>query len=122
MRAAICIGGSTMEHRWGRRVPADVEVQIFADPASAGWGRLRDISISGGFIETALRTPALSALDLTVQIAGRTGVRIVRAIVVRSDVDGVGVEWFDDSDVIATLMLEAATWNAPRHMAGEMRL
>ena len=112
-----------MEHRWGRRVPADLDVQIFADPASAGWGRLRDISISGGFIETALMIPALSTLCLTVPATRRTGIRIVYAIVVRGDTDGIGVEWLDgDSDVIATLMQEAATSSAPRHIAGEMRL
>ena len=111
-----------MEHRWGTRAPVDIDVQILAAPASAGWGRLRDISISGGFIETALRVPALSALDLTVQAAGRTAVRVLHAVVVRSDVDGVGVEWLDDeSDVIAALMQEAATWTAPRHAAGEIR-
>ena len=112
-----------MEHRWGRRVRVDVDVQILADPASAGWGRLRDISISGGFIATALRVPVLSALELTVQAAGHATVRIVSAVVVRSDVGGVGVEWLDgESDVIAALIQEAAVWNASTHVAGEIRL
>ena len=98
-----------MEHRWGRRIAASVDVRVFADPASAGWGRLRDISISGGFIETALRIPTLSALCLTVPATRYRGASTVHAIVVRNDVDGVGVEWFDgDSDVIADLMHELA--------------
>ena len=112
-----------MEHRWGRRVPADLDVQIFADPASAGWGRLRDISISGGFIETALMIPALSTLCLTVPATRHAGCRIVHAIVVRGDVDGVGVEWLDgQSNVIAALIHQAATWQAPQYFADELRL
>jgi hypothetical protein len=112
-----------MEHRWGRRVRVDIDVQILADPASAGWGRVRDISISGGFIETALKIPVLSTLELTVPAAGRTAARILSAVVVRSDVDGVGVEWLDgESDVICALIEEAAAWNAPRPIAGEIRL
>ena len=97
-----------MEHRWGRRIAASVDVRVFADPASAGWGRLRDVSISGGFIETALKIPTLSTLCLTVPATSYRGASIVHAIVVRNDVDGVGVEWFDSDSGIADLMHELA--------------
>jgi len=112
-----------MEHRWGKRVAHDAEVQIFADPASVGWGRLRDISVSGGFIETALKVPALSMLCLTSTATRSRGVRIVHAVVVRHDAEGVVVEWSDgDSEVIAALMHESPTWRTPQHIVGEMRL
>jgi hypothetical protein len=112
-----------MEHRWGRRVPVDLDVQIFADPASAGWGRLRDISISGGFIETALRTPVLSALCMTVPATRYGDASVVHAAVVRNDVDGVGVEWFDGAaDAVAALMQEAAGWLVRTRAPDEMRL
>lgn len=111
-----------MEHRWGRRVAHDAEVQIFADPASAGWGRLRDISVSGGFIETALRVPALCTLCLTLPSARRPGVRILHAVVVRNDAEGLGVEWFDgDSNVIAALMHEATTWHSSQQYGSDRR-
>jgi hypothetical protein len=112
-----------MEHRWGRRVSADLKVKILAAPASAGWGRLRDISVSGGFIETALRIPALSKLCMTVPDAAHRSARTVHAIVVRKDIDGVGVEWFDsESSVIAALMHDVAAWRTLRHARHEMRL
>lgn len=106
-----------MEHRWGRRVPADVGVQIFADPASAGWGRLRDISVSGGFVETALRVPVLCTLSLMVPAIRCKDRLIARAIVVRNAADGIGVEWCEgDSDVVSALIQEADTWHAPRRV------
>ncbi len=112
-----------MEHRWGNRVPADLEVKIFADPASAGWGTLRDISVSGGFIETALKIPALSRLCMTVPGEVHKRTSTVHAMVVREDVDGVGVEWLDgDSDVVAALMQDVAAWRTLRHARLEMRL
>ncbi len=111
-----------MEHRWGRRIPADLDVQIFAAPASAGWGRLRDISLSGGFIETALRMPTLSTMCLTVRRTSRRKAHTVHGIVVRSEADGVGVEWFDgDADRIAALMQDAGAWRTPRHFHEEIR-
>lgn len=111
-----------MEHRWGNRVPTDVEVQVLADPATAGWGRLRDISISGGFIETALRIRPLSTLCMTVPATRFEGVRNVHAVVVRGQADGVGVEWFDGgSDVIVTLLREATVWQPREHSSNEMR-
>jgi len=85
-----------MEHRWGNRVPADIEVQIFVDPASTAWARLRDISVSGGFLETALKIPTLSTLRVNAPCTRTESVRVVRAIAIRSDAAGVGVEWFDD--------------------------
>jgi hypothetical protein len=112
-----------MEHRWGRRVSADLKVQILAAPASAGWGRLRDISLSGGFIETALRIPTLSKLCMTVPGVAHRSTRTVHAIVVRKEVDGVGIEWLDsDSGTVAALMQDVAAWRTLKHARHEMRL
>jgi hypothetical protein len=98
-----------MEHRWGHRVACDVDVKLFAD-AAVGWGRIRDLSISGGFIETGLRIPPLSTLRLTrtVSTGNRPETHLIRAIVVRRDARGVGVEWFDeDTDSVVALLQEA---------------
>jgi hypothetical protein len=112
-----------MEHRWGRRVATDVDVRIFADPASAGWGRLRNISVSGGFVETALRIPVLCTLCLTAPATDSRDEYLVRAIVVRNTADGVGVEWCEgDSSAIPALMHEAAaTWHSPVRVSDELR-
>ncbi len=107
-----------MEHRWGHRVPTNIEVQIFADPASAAWGQLRDISASGGYLETGLRIPTLSTLCITVPAIGMEEPRVVRAIVVRADEQGVGVEWFDgDSEVINALVQDATAERSQIHLS-----
>jgi hypothetical protein len=81
------------------------------------------MSISGGFVETELRIPALSTLCLTVLDTACRGARIVHAISVRSDSDGVGVEWLDDdTDVITALMQAAATWRPLTHVADELHI
>jgi hypothetical protein len=85
----------------------DIKVQIFVDPASLAWGTLRDISVSGGFLETQLNVSTLSTLRMTVPAARASGAHIVRAIVIRSDDVGVGVEWCDgDAEVVKRLIEE----------------
>jgi uncharacterized protein YjdB len=112
-----------MEHRWGRRDPVDVDVRIFAHPASAGWGRLRDISISGGFIQTGLRVATLSTLCVTMPATRYRGELTLRAIVARSDASGVGVEWFDDdSEIVAALRQELAPRSVRVRVADDLRI
>lgn len=116
-------GNCAVEHRWGKRIPADVDVQIFADPASAGRGRLRNISISGGLIETATRIAVLSRLQLTIPATSCRGPLTIHAVLVRNAVNGIGVEWFDgDADVVAALMHEISASFARTHLLGERRL
>ena len=94
-----------MEHRWGHRVTTDISVQVLADASSAGWGRLRNISISGGFVKTALRIRVLSTLRVTIPATAGNPVRTLQAIVVRSEIDGVGVEWLDpELEAVITLV------------------
>ena len=98
-----------MEHRWGNRVRSNLNVRLFAPRVSGSWGRLRDISLSGGFIETRLALSPLSALCLRLSPADRSApaARVLHTLVVRRAEDGVGVEWFDDdADFIAKLVHE----------------
>ena len=97
-----------MEHRWGRRVRTNVSVRVLAAPASAGYGRLRDISISGGYIETRLQLPPLSSLRMTVDSQTRpaNAARVVHAVVVRCEADGIGVEWLDGGSETVTALIK----------------
>src|SRR5689334_13434593 len=111
-----------MEHRWGNRVATDLRVQVFVDPASTAWGKLRDISVSGGFLETELQVPVLSTLCMTVPATRTEGVRVIHAIVIRDVDDGVGVEWFDnDAEAVAQLIQELRNRNVPRVYVRERR-
>jgi hypothetical protein len=110
-----------MEHRWGHRVSCDFDVKLLADPAAVGWGRIRNVSISGGYIATTLRIRPPSTLRLMRTAGGPGGsqIQVIRAIVVRRDDDGVGVEWFDgDTDAVVALIQEAAVALPPHAAPG----
>lgn len=85
-----------MEHRWGSRRPCKVRVHLTAGAGISGLGRLRDISISGAFLETALPLPVFAQLEIdVVQRDGTLRVLEFPAVVVRHDTSGVGIEWCD---------------------------
>ena len=77
-----------MEHRWGQRVPATIKVKLQGRPGAIGSGCLRDVSISGTFVETALRLPLLTRVEID---AGSQ--RRLSCWVVRRNAIGIGVEW-----------------------------
>ena len=90
-----------MEHRWGQRVSVDLPVHLDSaglDSAGLGGvGKLRDISISGGFIETALAMPAYTNLGVVFLVGSGAAQRAVDlpACVTRVARDGFAVEWRD---------------------------
>lgn len=85
-----------MEHRWGQRVPLGLTVHV-ASAGDSGPGRLRDASISGGFIETDAALPQFTNLSVVVLVGAGAAQRAVElpACVTRVARDGVGVEWRD---------------------------
>ncbi len=84
-----------MEHRWGQRVPATIKVRLRGRPGAIGSGCLRDVSISGAFVETALRLPLLTRVAIDAGSQGRAsmGSRKLSGWVVRRNAIGIGVEW-----------------------------
>jgi hypothetical protein len=85
-----------MEHRWGQRMTCRARVRLSAGAGITGSGRVRDISSSGAFIETALELPVYARVVLIVT-GNESATRDVEitASVVRVDHDGVGIEWCD---------------------------
>ena len=84
-----------MEHRWGRRIRCDARVRLSAGAGSGAAGRLRNVSLSGAFLETAIELPLFARVGLTVvRDDPLTGHEVeVMASVVRREPDGVGIEW-----------------------------
>jgi hypothetical protein len=83
-----------MEHRWGQRMPCRARVQISGGTGLRGAGRVRDISLSGAFIETALSLPLYVRVELIVQgNESATHAKKMTASVSRVARDGVGIEW-----------------------------
>ncbi len=85
-----------MEHRWGQRIDLGLTVHLAAS-GDSGPGRLRDASISGGFIETGSALPLYTNLGIVVLLGTGAAQRAVElpACVTRLARDGVGVEWRD---------------------------
>ena len=99
-----------MEHRWGQRAACRVFVRLSAGMSMGVAGRLRDVSVSGAFIETGCKLPLFSRLELKVHPTDPAGREIsVTASVVRTARDGVGVEWCDMPDGSVCAMLGCTT-------------
>jgi hypothetical protein len=85
-----------MEHRWGIRRPCRARVSVSAGGGLTGVGGLRNISMSGAFLETALPLPLYAQLAVAVLRGdGSTHLLEFPAVVVRHEPDGVGIEWCD---------------------------
>ena len=83
-----------MEHRWGQRMTCHASVWISGAWGIEGEGRVRDISSSGAFVETATAIPVHARIALAVTGNGSARIPVnLTAIVVRVESAGVGVEW-----------------------------
>ena len=83
-----------MEHRWGQRLPCRAHVRFCGEGGVVGAGRIRDISSSGAFIETAVVLHVYARVALVV-LGNESATRTVEldATVVRVESDGIAVEW-----------------------------
>jgi hypothetical protein len=87
-------GPTFMEHRWGQRMRCQANVRLSAGNGIGGSGRVRDVSTSGAFIETAVDLPMHARVMLTVSgNESATHEVEIAAIVARVGRDGIGVEW-----------------------------
>lgn len=86
-----------MEHRWGRRIPCRARARISAGVGMAGSGKVRDVSMSGAFIETAMPLPLLAQVEVAVSHRDDPGETTLAGCVVRLERDGVAIEWADPS-------------------------
>jgi ribosomal protein L19 len=83
-----------LEHRWGDRTVVNLRVRISTD-SLVGDGILRNVSVSGAFIETSL--PLVAMCPVQIRVLRRNKHWLSRAVasgfVVRNTQDGVGIEW-----------------------------
>jgi hypothetical protein len=85
------------EHRWGERVALPIPVRLVSAGATPGRGVLRNLSVSGGFIDTTVRLPVFTNLVVSVEMDARVlgAPPDLAACVVRSEPAGFAVEWRD---------------------------
>lgn len=83
-----------MEHRCGTRHEVDLAVYARAHAgvvSSVGW--LRNVSLTGGFLETALPAQPLSHISLRlIDAEGELGPRLEGQVIRRTS-SGLGIEW-----------------------------
>jgi hypothetical protein len=86
-----------VEHRWGKRVSLDLTVTLDWGVSKGLAGRLRDVSLSGGYIQRVRLIPLWA--EVYVELQGLTGTQgesdRVKGYVVRSEPNGVALEWAD---------------------------
>jgi hypothetical protein len=85
------------EHRWGRRIPLEIPVRLDLGGRPMGHGLLRNASLSGALIETALELPLFTNLVVVMPAMNDAvpGTAELTACVVRCEVAGIAVEWRD---------------------------
>jgi hypothetical protein len=113
-----------MEHRWGIRYLLDVSVRLQGLPNLVAFGKLRNVSSSGAYVEIKA-APALDSrvlLELGCRLAGaRSGHCRAPAYVVRKDERGIGVEWCEFAPEPA-LALITSVWQSDVFEAREDRV
>ena len=97
-----------MEHRWGKRVPADVAVTLRLPSGAPIAGRMLNVSLSGALVRTGAKLPPASRLTVDLHTGGfQIGRRSFLAHVVREVPGCVALEWSEFSPpAIHTLMAE----------------
>ena len=100
-----------MEHRWGQRVTLEIPVTLAVAGRTLGRGVLRNASISGALIETALELPVFSNLVVSLPSHGENAPRTadLHACLVRRAPAGFAVEWRDMACPAIVALLERAT-------------
>jgi hypothetical protein len=93
-----------MEHRWGQRITVEVPVLLEVGARSLGRGVIRNASMSGALIETALELPVFGNLVVSIP-----GVGNLAASVVRCEPGRFAVEWRDMACPSIVALLERVT-------------
>jgi len=84
-----------MEHRWGWRLRVDLTARVGDATGMTKIARLRDVSVSGAFLETAATIRAHTCVDVQFRTHRGTQSRALSAHVVRTTPEGVAVEWVE---------------------------
>jgi hypothetical protein len=91
------------EHRWGTRVVLDTPASLRRIYGLETAARLRDVSLSGAFVETTDRLPRFSRIAVRTLSSPSYW---IEAWVVRDAADGIGIEWLEPgSHMVLEMML-----------------
>lgn len=110
-----------MEHRWGQRVTLEVPVKLEVGGRTLGRGVMRNASVSGAFIETALELPVYTnfVVALPTLSEAEPGCQALEACVVRLQPGGIAVEWRDMACPSLVALLERTSGRRVRELLGD---
>lgn len=96
-----------MEHRFGQRVSTQVQVRIGVSPQSFSTGHLRNLSVSGAFVQTSVRPAPMGRVKVYFdEQHSRGSLKFeLDAYLVRSTPDGLGLEWAESESAILLALL-----------------
>jgi hypothetical protein len=96
----------TVEHRWGTRLSSAHVVRVRTRSGLMAPAVVRNISVSGAFLETAAPLRQSAHLDLQL-FPPQSRLRSVDAYVVRADPQGFGIEWCELAPPAVQRLIEA---------------
>jgi hypothetical protein len=98
-----------MERRIGHRVPTQLRVGIGVSSQNYSTGRLRDLSVSGAFVQTDLRPFPIGRVRVYFDEQHSHGSLkfALDAYLVRGSPEGLGLEWVDRESAILLALLSA---------------
>src|ERR1700732_2267593 len=96
-----------MEHRFGHRVSTQVRVRIGVSPQSFSTGHIRNLSVSGAFVQTSVRPAPMGSVRVCFDERHSHGSLKFEldAYLVRSPPDGLGIEWAENESAILLALL-----------------
>jgi hypothetical protein len=95
-----------MDHRWGWRLRVDLTARVGDAAGEMRAARLRDVSVSGAFLETAARPVAFTCIDVELRTHRGGCSRALAAHVVRTTPEGIGVEWDEFAPTTVSRLME----------------
>jgi PilZ domain len=112
-----------MEHRWGRRCELYRMVLLRTAGGEALSAHLRDISLSGAYLESTASVPLMQPIDVELRIGFESHAHscAVRGCVVRRDARGIAIEWCEFAPEAVSALLERDA-RAPRVQREKLRV
>src|SRR3954462_15092220 len=95
-----------MEHRGGQRVVVTRPVRLRGPTSVTARAFLRDLSVSGAFIETAV--PFVAHSRVHVQLFDLRSAGLVEGVIARVEPSGIAVEWCELAPAGVQSVLDAA--------------
>lgn len=100
--------------RWGQRIPVNIPVQVAAHACSGVHGHLKNISLSGAFMEADQDLRLHSLIEVSIKLPRTThNPAIVMARVTRKLKDAVGVEWCEFAPSAVKDLLRSPSMQLP---------